>query len=70
MKLRCKHTRTRCIHGDEILARMKVYFFRFWKEPLVRRQACVDCGAALDRLPLCFFDRDRWELHEKGSYDG
>jgi len=51
--LRCKHENTRCIHGDEIWARMKVYYLRWWKEPVVRRQACLDCGAALDRNAIC-----------------
>jgi hypothetical protein len=50
---RCKHERTRCIHGDEGWARMKVYTLRWWKGSVVRRQACIDCGAALDRDPLC-----------------
>jgi hypothetical protein len=45
---RCQHTRTRCIHGDEIWARTKT-FLRWWKEPIIRRQACLDCGTALDR---------------------
>lgn len=41
----CKHLRTRCVHGDEIIGR------RF------RRQVCMVCGRALQRpLPyLCFF---------------
>lgn len=39
----CKHPRTRCLHGDEILARMSP-----WRG-IVRRQACIDCGRTLDR---------------------
>jgi hypothetical protein len=50
---RCQHLHARCIHGDEGWARMKVYLFRWWKEAVVRRQACLDCGAALDRGPIC-----------------
>lgn len=38
----CPHVRVRCIHGDEIIRRMT------WRGTL-RRQACLDCGAALDR---------------------
>jgi hypothetical protein len=49
----CEHLNTRCIHGDEILARMKVYLFRFWKEEVLYRQSCLDCGKALDRLAIC-----------------
>lgn len=40
---RCRHERVRCIHGDEILARMTT-----WRG-IVRRAACLDCGGALDR---------------------
>lgn len=50
---RCTHERTRCIHGDEGWARMKVYVLRWWKESIVRRRACLDCGAALDLPPIC-----------------
>lgn len=50
---RCQHERTRCIHGDEGWWRMKVYVFRWWKQSVVYRQACLDCGAALDLPPLC-----------------
>lgn len=32
---------------------MKVYTFRWWKESIVHRQSCLDCGAALDRGPIC-----------------
>lgn len=39
----CKHENTRCIHGDEGWARMTM-----WRG-IVRRQACLDCGRALDR---------------------
>lgn len=52
MRTPCQHLRTRCIHGDEGWARMKVYL-RWWKEPVIRRQACLDCGTALDRDPIC-----------------
>ena len=45
----CKHERTRCIHGDEGWARMRVYTLRWWKGSVIRRQACLDCGRALDR---------------------
>ena len=50
---RCQHLHTRCIHGDEGWARMKVFMLRWWKEPIVHRQACLDCGKALDRGPIC-----------------
>lgn len=53
MLRRCQHRNTRCIHGDEILDRMKVYIVRFWKDEVVYRQACMDCGKALDRPPIC-----------------
>jgi hypothetical protein len=45
----CQHEAVRCIHGDEIIGRMRRGVFR--------RQACLVCGRALDRdLPvLCFF---------------
>lgn len=69
MRWGCQHNRTRCIHGDEGWARMKV-FLRWWKEPIVRRQACLDCGAALDRGPICTrFGRCTWtgEWTEVGS---
>lgn len=49
---KCPHVRRRCIHGDEGWQRMKVYL-RWWKEPVIRRQACLDCGAALDLPPIC-----------------
>lgn len=49
----CKHEQTRCIHGDEGWARMKVYTLRWWKEPVVRRQSCLDCGRALGRAAIC-----------------
>ncbi len=32
---------------------MKVYSFRWWKEPIIRRQMCLDCGSALDLDPIC-----------------
>ena len=51
MKLkRCKHMRTRCIHGDEIWARAKV---RLWYESKVFRQICLDCDKPLDRDAIC-----------------
>lgn len=53
MRRRCQHLRTRCIHGDEGWARMKVYVWRFWREAVVRRQSCLDCWVALDRGPIC-----------------
>jgi hypothetical protein len=31
---------------------MKVYL-RWWKDPVIRRQACLDCGRALDMDPIC-----------------
>jgi hypothetical protein len=43
----CRHLRTRCIHGDEGWARMT------WWRGIVRRQACLDCGRALNRGPIC-----------------
>lgn len=49
----CSHLQTRCLHGDEITARIKVYSFRFWKQEVIRRQVCIDCGAALDRVAIC-----------------
>lgn len=49
----CPHNRTRCLHGDEINARTKVYIWRFWKPDVVRRQACLECDAALDRTAIC-----------------
>lgn len=60
---KCEHLHTRCLHGDEITHRMKVYTFRFWKPDIIRRQACLDCGAALDRVAICsiFTDRHTWE---------
>lgn len=50
---KCQHLRTRCIHGDEINWRVKTYVFRFWKDEEVRRQSCLDCGRALDRVAVC-----------------
>lgn len=50
---KCQHLRTRCIHGDEGWARMKVHVLRWWKGSVVRRQSCLDCGRALDRGPIC-----------------
>lgn len=43
---RCKHIRTRCIHGDEIWMRMS------WTGKVYRR-ACLDCGKRLNLPPLC-----------------
>jgi hypothetical protein len=45
----CKHPRTRCIHGDEIIARN-------W-----RRVCCLDCGAAIDgHLPeYCYYTKEQ-----------
>lgn len=54
----CKHKRARCIHGDEGWARMKVYTLRWWKEPVVRRQSCLDCGRALDLPAICVVTGD------------
>jgi hypothetical protein len=59
----CLHFHTRCLHGDEIWARMKVYLFRFWKPEVVRRQVCMDCGEALDRPAICTatgLDQHEW----------
>lgn len=50
---RCGHLTTRCLHGDEITHRMKVYAIRFWKPEVIRRQVCLECGAALDRSAIC-----------------
>lgn len=49
----CSHYHTRCLHGDEILYRMKMFFFRFWKEDIVARQVCMDCNKTLDRDAIC-----------------
>lgn len=49
----CTHQHTVCIHGDAILARMKVYTFRWWKPEVIRRQSCLDCGKAIDRMAIC-----------------
>lgn len=58
---RCQHLHTRCIHGDEGWDRMKVYTLRWWKEPVIRRQACTDCGHALDRPAICtIYGACRW----------
>jgi len=64
-RTRCKHLKTRCIHGDEINDRSKVYL-RWWKDTIVYRQLCLICGASLDRSPICsvFLDTHqiyRWE---------
>lgn len=59
----CPHEHTRCLHGDEITARMKVHIFRWWKPEVIRRQVCKDCGAALDRVAICTAtgeDRHEW----------
>lgn len=40
MRLLCKHTRLRCVHGDEIIARG------------FARAACLDCGRSRRREPL------------------
>lgn len=55
MKLfkRCEHLRTRCLHGDEIWARMTVYTLRFWKDNVINRQLCLDCGKPLNREAIC-----------------
>lgn len=50
---KCEHLHTRCLHGDEIHDRMKVHVLRFWREEVIRRQICTDCGAALDRRAIC-----------------
>lgn len=48
----CTHERVRGIYGDEILHRMKVYL-RWWKDPVIYRAACLDCGGSLDGgLPI------------------
>ena len=59
---KCAHLRTRCIHGDEITHRMKVYPFLWWKSEVIRRQACLYCGAALDRSAVCTATGE--ELHD------
>lgn len=51
--LTCKHERSRCLHGDEILHLMKVRIVRFWKEDVFYRQVCLDCGKRLERRPIC-----------------
>jgi hypothetical protein len=48
----CHHIKTRCIHGDEINARTKV-FLRWWKDDIVYRQLCLLCGAPLPIPPIC-----------------
>lgn len=50
---KCKHYHTECLHGDEIWARMKVFFIRFWREPIIYRQICMDCHEPLDRPAIC-----------------
>ena len=65
---RCQHLRTRCIHGDEVWARMKVYLFRFWKQDVIRRQSCLDCGRALDRDPICL-DNPQQHTWEDNALD-
>jgi len=50
---KCEHLRTRCIHGQEIIDMGKYYIVRFWKEDVVRRQMCLDCGKPLDRKAIC-----------------
>jgi hypothetical protein len=65
----CQHLRTRCIHGDEINARMKVYIIRFWKHEVIHRQICLDCGKPLNREAICTvvdMDQHTWE----GSWPG
>lgn len=52
-QLFCNHQRTRCIHGEEINYRTKVRYFRFWMMEIINRQACLDCGKALDRDAIC-----------------
>lgn len=65
---RCQHLNTRCIHGDEINAYAKIYIIRYWKDEVVYRQLCLDCGKPLDRDPLCevLDDPDIHEWNVKG----
>lgn len=49
----CGHFHTRCLHGDEIMARLKVYVIRFWKTDELPRQLCLDCGDSLNRQAIC-----------------
>lgn len=60
---KCKHYHTRCVHGDEINYLMKIYIIRFWKQGVVYRQVCTDCGKPLDRTAICTalgHDLHRW----------
>jgi hypothetical protein len=59
-RAKCQHQRTRCLHGDEITARMKVHVFRFWKPDVIYRQVCRDCGAALKRPAICTVTGEDW----------
>lgn len=45
-RLRCRHDRTRCVHGDEILLRMSMF-------GRIYRRACLDCGRSLPGLAIC-----------------
>jgi len=58
--VRCGHARVRCVHGDEILARMS------WRGK-VYRAACLDCGRSLDQgLPeACFYTKTPHRNKEK-----
>jgi hypothetical protein len=58
----CSHLHTRCLHGDEINQWIKVYILRFWKQEVVRRQSCLNCGIALDRPAICTATGE--DLHE------
>lgn len=67
---RCEHLRRRCIHGDEGWARMKVYVLRWWKEAVVRRQVCLDCGAALNLGPICSKNPGQHVIDDRVSRPG
>ena len=40
--MKCRHRKTRCVHGDEVWDRMSMF-------GTIRRQVCLDCGKTLDR---------------------
>lgn len=64
---RCDHLSRRCIHGDEVWPRMRVCLrslLFWWAEPVVPRQECLDCGAALDLDPICVEHPGQHVVHE------
>ena len=61
----CSHIKTRCIHGDEINDRAKVYL-RWWKDAIVYRQLCLMCGKPLDLPPICSVFPDTHQIYKWG----